>query len=259
MATAQRETPSFASLPESLLSCADERERQRVAELLSQLQTLDQSASEPAAVNGEETIAKTRNEAARLLGIHARTLSEWMTDPAFPGRAGKTGEANGYFPIEAIKRWRGITSTNQQSRNDAASELRLRKLAIETARREVDLEQRLGNLVSLEDVESTLSTALSTARSLIEEIPEVIAASIPPTKPKLKRMVARIARRKVRGVLAVLADAMREASTGDDDEEQEPPREPRGKDTRRGRQKGPATTAKRHGRRLGRGSPPKPG
>lgn len=253
VAAAQREKQSSASSPESWLSCASESEQQRIKELLSALETLEPSTQthEPS-----EAIARNLGEAAALLGVNQRTIQKWATEPGFPGRAAKAGANNGHYPIEEIKRWRGATTKSTGQRPDIASELRLRKLAVETARREVELEQRLGRLISLDDVESTLATALSTARSLIEEIPDVIASAIPQTKPKLRRMVARLARKKVRGVLAVLADAMRESIEEDNDSDS---RDEGRADPQRGEPKGATKTTRAHGRRVGRGRKAKAG
>lgn len=237
---------SEESLPDSWLSCASEQERARLAELLSQVSSTEEQ-SPPSESASPGYVAKTRDEAARMLGVDTRTIALWLTDPTFPGKSGAKNARNGHFPIDDIKRWRGEPRGGNKS--DAVAALKIRKLAVETARREVELEQRLGRLISIDDVESTLATALSTARSLIEEIPDVIASAIPQTRPKLRRMVAKLARKKVRGVLAVLADAMRESIEEDDGSDS---RDEGRADSQRREPKGKAKTTRAHGRRVGR-------
>jgi len=252
----RRESESDESSLGSLLNWADEREKQRFAALMDELRT---TAPPPAAADrqpdgADDEVAKTRADAARLLGVDERTLSKWAADPTFPGKAGTAGQRNGHFPIGAIKRWRAATSGQGGETADAdpAQRLRLRKLAAETARREVDLEVKLGTLIDRDQAEATITSAIATARSLLEELPEQIADAIPASRAKLRRFVARIVRRKVLQVLESLADC---ATEGDDDNDDDAPRT-----TDPGRRAAPASTPQRpakaagvHPRRVGGG------
>lgn len=252
---ARRPSESAASSPESLLSWADGPERERIEQLLRELRQSQPSAASPAsqAESGDDRVAKTRAEAARLLGVEERTISRWATDPTFPGKAGDRGAQNGHFPIAEIDRWRnqvgggGATSVTGQ---DPAQQLRLRKLAAETARREVDLEIKLGTLIDRDQAAAMITSAIATARSLLEELPEQISDALPASRAKLRRFVARIVRRKVLQVLESLADC---ATEGDDDNDDDAPRT-----TDPGRRAAPASTPQRpaqaagvHPRRVG--------
>jgi hypothetical protein len=219
---ARRPSESDTSSLDSLLSWADDREKKRIEELLKELQQTQQPPPQPSGDQaGDARVAKTRAEAAQLLGVDERTISKWAADPTFPGKAGTAGQRNGHFPIEAIQRWRQqITGGGVASEEDAdpAQRLRLRKLAAETARREVDLEMKLGTLIDRDQAEATITSAIATARSLLEELPEQIAEAIPASRAKLRRFVARIVRRKVLQVLESLADCATEDSDDSDDD-----------------------------------------
>ncbi len=218
-----RENECAASLPDSLLNWADERERRRIDELMAELRQPETTANpqRPEASDGDEVVAKTRADAARLLGVDERTLSKWAADPTFPGKAGTAGQRNGHFPIGAIRAWRQQVSGNGEGRAtdaDPTTLLRLRKLAAETARREVDLEIRLGTLIDREQAETTIAAAIASARSLLEELPEQLAEAFPAARVKLRRIVRRIARRKVLQVLESLADCATEDPDDRDDD-----------------------------------------
>lgn len=224
----RREKPSAANSLESLLSCAADSERQRVEELIAELQRLppeEQAKSQAPAIAApvaSEVVAKTRAEAARLLDVDVRTLSEWATDPSFPGKAGTAGQRNGHFPIEAIKQWRDLklgTGNATRAPDDPAVQLRLRKLAAETAKREVELERECAKLIDREAIEDFVVSQISTARSLLEELPDLLVDKIPTRMAKLRRMARRVARDVVASVLQSLADLSLGDPDDDDDDE----------------------------------------
>lgn len=218
---------------DSSLKSATEQERRRIAELLQQLEEAEESPSgkrkQPVGESGE-TIAKTRAEAARLLGVHVRTFAEWMALDGFPGKPGNKFDRNGHFPIEAIKRWRvevlGARSLagSGLTTDDTGSQLRLRKLAAETAKRELEFEQACGRLIERDTHLGTVVAALSAARSIAEEFPDRVVAYIPADRKKTRRIWRREATKLVRSLLEAMADAM---VNEDDDED--------GDDDRQGR------------------------
>lgn len=210
---------------DSSLKSATEQERRRIAELLQQLEEADESPSEKRKQLPEasgETIAKTRAEAARLLGVSSRTLSEWMGIDGFPGRSGNAFDRNGHFPIEAIKRWRvevlGARSLagSGLTTDDSGSQLRLRKLAAETAKREIEVEKECGRLIDRETHLGTVVAALSAARSIAEEFPDRVVAYLPADRKKTRRIWRREATKLVRSLLEAMADAV---VNEDDDED----------------------------------------
>lgn len=209
------------SLLESSLPFASELERQRIEEIL---RSLSQTTEKQPDANppSESVVAKTRLEAAQLLGVDERTISKWAGDPSFPGKSGDAGRQNGYFPIEAIKRWRvevlgsrslagsGLTT------DDTGSQLRLRKLAAETAKRELEFEQACGRLIERDTHLGTVVAALSAARSIAEEFPDRVVAYLPADRKKTRRIWRREATKLVRSLLEAMADAV---VNEDDDED----------------------------------------
>lgn len=221
----RRAKESDASSLDSLLSWAGDSERQRIEQLLRELEQETRSppppnGSQPAAA---EVVAKTRAEAAKLLGVDERTISKWASDPTFPGKSGDAGARNGHFPIEAIKRWRGIGSTGSSSSEDdsPAARLRMRKLAAETLKKEIQNERELGRLIDREDQISTVTAAVSSMRSILEELPEWLAMEYPADKPRSRKRARRVARRVVARALQALADAVR-GDLDDDSDSAEP-------------------------------------
>ena len=187
---------------ECLLPYATEQERLEIQSLLG-----------PA-----ETVAKTTLEAAQQLGVNESTIDRWLKEPGFPGKAGDRGRRNGYFPVERIRQWSQREIAGRATTEDSTS-ARHRKLEAEAAKRELELEERLGQLVDRGEVESLIAQQIATARSLLEEIPETIANAMPAKMPdRLRRLVAKIARRKVAQAIEALAEAESLSGNQDDDE-----------------------------------------
>lgn len=168
-----------------------------------------------------ETIAKTRAEAARLVGVDERTISKWQADPEFPGRPGDAGQANGHYPIERIKAWREATRRTVGSSDDALSRLKRRKLAADTRTREVKLARETGELIALADAQAVIVDAINAARSQLEAWPSKVAEHVSASRPKLRRWLLRMATKQVREVLRGLEDAA--SGGGEDDSEPSDP------------------------------------
>lgn len=207
MATAE-ESRSEAPTPElleSLLPFASDSERPLIEAELSRLRE-----------SGPETIAKTRAEAGRLLGVADRTISVWQSDPTFPGRAGDVGQANGYYPIEKIRRWNAERKQTAEIDNEY-SQLRRRKLAADTRVREVKLARETGELIALADAQAVITDAVNAARSQLEAWPSKVADQVSARRPKLRRWLLKMATRQVREVLRILEDAAKGGEDGDSD------------------------------------------
>lgn len=207
MATAE-ESRSEAPTPElleSLLPFATDSERPLIEAELAKLRAENQ-----------ETVAKTRAEAGRLLGVAERTISVWQEDPTFPGRAGDAGQANGHYPIERIRAWREATKrASGETIDDGLARLKRRKLAADTRVREVKLARETGELIALADAQAVITDAVNAARSQLEAWPSKVADQVPAKRPKLRRWLLRMATRQVAEVLRILEDA---ASGGGGDE-----------------------------------------
>lgn len=213
MATAE-ESRSEELTPElltSLLPFASDSERPLIEAELSKRRESE-----------TETIAKTRAEAGRLLGVSDRTVSVWQSDPTFPGRAGDVGQANGYYPIEKIRRWNAERKQTAEVDNEYSS-LRRRKLAADTRTREVKLARETGDLIALADAQAVIVDAVNAARSQLEAWPSKMVEQVPPKRAKLRRWLLKMATRQVRDVLRSLEDALR---GGDDDHDDSEPSGP---------------------------------
>lgn len=219
----RRKKESDASSLEFLLTSADGSELARIGELLTKLEQLTEEERQPATASHEHdaVVAKTRAEAARLLGVSERTISAWATDPTFPGKSGDAGARNGHFPIGAIRQW---CATQAGSAGDAAADdegkrLRLRKLAIEVADRQVDLEAKRGSMVEVDDIRSRLVEVVSGMRSVIEELGDRLVIELRPKTVGGRRRVRRVGERVARQAMEAISDLVARAFAEDGDDE----------------------------------------
>lgn len=205
----RRKKESDASSLESLLKSADASEVARITELLTKLEQLAEEEQQPPANREHDAvIAKTRAEAARLLGVSERTISAWATDPTFPGKSGDAGARNGHFPIGAIRQW---CAAQAGGGADAAAEedgrkLRLWKLAIDVADRQVDLEAKRGVLVSADDMRSRLVDLVGGMRSVIEELGDRLVIELRPKTVGGRRRVRQVGERVAKHALEAISD-----------------------------------------------------
>lgn len=178
-----------------------------------------------------ETVAKTRLEAAQMLGIDERTISKWQQMPGFPGRPGDAGQRNGHYPIQQIEQWRDARQATRAAPDDRMAALRRRHLAASTRKKEVELRIRTGELIALADAQSIIVSAIAAARSELEAWPSKIAEQLGAKRPKLKRWLLRAATKQVRQVLRALEDAV--AEDADDRDGGESGSDLRGRATRK--------------------------
>ena len=67
-----------------------------------------------------QPIARNRHEVANHFGVSMRTVADWLTDPSFPGRSGKPGRRDGFFPLTDIAAWWNAKRGNTPGANHTA-------------------------------------------------------------------------------------------------------------------------------------------
>ena len=206
---------SEALTPELLASL---RPYASAAEMATLEAELARQQSAAASSSQSRTIAKTRAEAAKILGVRVGAISDWMTDPTFPGKAGDRGRENGYFPIEEIQAWRSAHRRPLPTAvpDGSLSRLRQRKLAADTRLREVKLRTITGDLVAASDARAVIVDAVNAARSQLEAWPSKIAEQVSASRPKLRRWLLKMATKEVRKILRQLEDSI-QAKADDSD------------------------------------------
>lgn len=156
-----------------------------------------------------ETVVHTRQEAAQRLKVSLRTFAHWCTYDDFPGKPGTPGRRDGHFPIERIEQWRVERLGSSGSAREQLEQVRL-------ANAQLDLRQRLGQLIDAEDVRRFQTRAISTARAVLDCLPDKLTGRLPRT---MKRKDKIKFREEIERDLADAYDALAEQLAGDQDEQ----------------------------------------
>lgn len=172
----------------------------------------NQTSSQPTAET-IPTVAVTRDEAARLLGVDLRTLARYLKEADFPGRAGSPGRKDGYFPIEAIRAWmleRGFGQAAGRSPvDDALAQRRMSRLDLQIIGEQLDIEQRLGSVCDTEEVARFLERAVATAKAILGDIPDSVDGQLSTRAgPKFRRRLRRLIEAKIADALEALAEVL---------------------------------------------------
>lgn len=191
---------------------------------MSDLQNAGIAGGEKTTNAAAGTVAKTKNEAAKLLKIHVRTLGEWLLEPGFPGKAGTTGKQDGHFPIAAIQRWHAAR-TGSDGRSTAIDEVELstrrEMLQIDRDRKLAELERdTLGTLIDAEEVTRFVTFVISNSKQVLQELPDRIIARLPGgMSPKARKVIRQVAAMVTRETLENLAQLI--VGDADDKEDRE--------------------------------------
>jgi len=158
-----------------------------------------------------ETIASTKEEAARLLGVSTRTLSDWQKQPGFPGEPGRPGRRVAYYPIERIQQWR---ETNVDDEGDSTVRQEIERLKL--LEKQIELEKLVGTIVDAEEVDRFLQRVVATAKSMLDSLPDKVVAVLPAKTTETTRRAVRAAvESDLREVFSVLGELIE----GDRDDE----------------------------------------
>jgi len=166
-------------------------------------------------------ICRTRAEAARMLGVHQQTITDWANGYAdFPGRAGTPGKRDGYYPIDEIETWReGACGPGRIGGGSGVLDVeRGRLLNLQCEERELRLQQKRAALVPVQEVTDFLRRTVAQAASMLDELPDRILASLPADVGGESR---RAIRSDVAGVVRDVRIVIGELVSGDADEQTE--------------------------------------
>lgn len=133
-------------------------------------------------------------DVAEFFGLNLQTVKQWRTErPPMPGGAGG-------FPLNDIVAWRHAKlATSGVAEEKKQAELEATRLANEAKR--IDLAQRRGEIVEIDEVERWASMAMIEAREMLMALPEMLVAACP---PELRDYVREESDRHVRHVLSML-------------------------------------------------------
>lgn len=183
---------------------------------------------EPSTIS-TETIASTRAEAARMLGLGAdgeRTISKWLALPGFPGRSGTPGKQDGHFPIEKIREWRDdYRSAGRAGGVGDDGELREAKrrlVLLEIEEQELAAKQRLGQLLDFNEVATFYEQSVANTKAVLSQIADEVLAILPAdTSDEVKDQVYRKVQRRVDDACAEIAQLLEGDTdpTSDEDED----------------------------------------
>lgn len=165
-------------------------------------------------------VARTTAEAAKLLGISKRVFADWLTEPGFPGKAGKPGCRDGFFPIAEIEAWRASRfgsdgRSGSSAADDEERSIRRSKLAISRDRDLAEYERDvLGTLVDAEETSRFIAFVISTAKQVLQELPDQILARLP---SKLSGRLRKVIRKVVMIVVRETLEHLSQLVAGDQD------------------------------------------
>lgn len=153
---------------------------------------LENGMAEVAELAPGETIATTRAEAARLLGLNAidgeRIISRWAKQPGFPGKSGTPGKQDGYYPIEKIAEWRKSSGGRSGSIGDEDLVVAKRRLALlEIEEQELAAKERLGQLLDYRDVSTFFESQVVNAKAVFSQAPDRVLSRLPAEIPDAVR------------------------------------------------------------------------
>lgn len=172
------------------------------------------------------SVAVTRAECGRHFGVSVRAVAEWLLEDDFPGRAGRPGRQNGYFPLDEIEAWLRDRDATRDGGPESAvlpSQLRSKLLAVKIRREERRDSIEAGDLAPLSITIELVGRTIHIAKRLLETIPDEAAKMLPSTMPSdTKIAIIQQWRRRVYEV----EDAIAEAILGDVDDCSDPENPP---------------------------------
>lgn len=163
----------------------------------------------------DETILRTRAEAAEYFGVDERTVAKWLTQHGFPGNAGTRGQRNGYFPAQSIAAWRDGRRRVFEGEDDEDLDggKNFEQAGLIRAKRqlaELDLAERTAELVHAEEVTSRMVRLAAEAAAVLRQLPAEMVAQMPEDiDPETIAHMRELARLRVEQALRCLAEAAR--------------------------------------------------
>lgn len=140
----------------------------------------------PAKKSEQRHIVKTIAAAAKALGVHARTLKEWLTDPECPRERGK-------YDVEAIRGWREATRKPAVGTEGARSKWETRKARAEARIKELDLRMRAGQLIRVDRAAQVVKQHIAEVVTHLDQLPDFAVAGV-----RLPAATKQIVRERVR-------------------------------------------------------------
>lgn len=172
----------------------------------------------------EPRVATTWSELARELGMGGaapeRVLQRWATRADFPGRPGKPGKRDGYFPVEEIRTWLAAVRTSVEPVEDedlVAVAKRVKLLELEE--KEAAAKVRLEKLADVDEVGQYCEQVVNNAKAILAALEDEVVAILPAAVGAKVR--GQIHRRVQKLRDAALAELQR-LCEGDTDETTEP-------------------------------------
>lgn len=125
----------------------------------------------------KEPILATRVECASYFNVATRTVADWLNDPSFPGRSGKPGRKDGYFPVWQIQAWRATQTIDGGSVSGIDDELMLESRAarakgaiVDFKMKEITLAERLKHVADVEAMRRLYVQTHSFAKTIFGQV-----------------------------------------------------------------------------------------
>lgn len=169
-------------------------------------------------------IATTWGELARELGMSGkdpeRILQRLGTRPDFPGKPGRPGKRDGYFPVETIRAWLAtVRSTVADVDDDEITAVAKRVKLLQLEEAEAAAALRLGKLADVDEVGQYSWQVVNNAKAILGALEDEVVAILPGSVPaKVRSQIHRKVQQLRDGALAEL----QRLCEGDTDETTEP-------------------------------------
>lgn len=131
-------------------------------------------------------VVKTIAAAAKALGVHERTLKQWLTDPECPRSRGK-------YDVEAIRAWRDANKKPGASADSPRAKWETRKARAEALAKELDLRTRSGQLIRVDRAAQVVARHIAEVVTHLDQLPDFAVAGV-----RLAAATKKIVRERVR-------------------------------------------------------------
>jgi len=165
------------------------------------------AAPQPAGHPPEQPIAHTRAQVASWFGVSERTVATWALE-GMPGRMGRPGTKEGQFPLTEIAAWLdgrradGRPAAIDETKHQAQARLASARAALI----ELELREKQGQLVALDDVDRRWLRLQTEAKAQLEQLPALLGKLLPEgTAADLRKKTRQRAERAIANVLDTLA------------------------------------------------------
>lgn len=153
----------------------------------------------------DDPVELNQTQMAQVFGVTVRTIRRWEKE----GLPARRDGSQKLYPLALAIRWereRAVEAALKEVEITDVDAVRLRKLEAEAESKELDLQQKRGELVPIDQVETLLREALESVDSLLRHAPSRFA----PKLAKAAELPIKRARTILEDVIELVRGSLRE-------------------------------------------------